>query len=93
MQKNIIHKCALIAAAIGLIIILVVILSGAAYPDMFFRIGAPVGLAFVFLSVILQFISWLWEIHSGIKSKQYLWTIAVVVLGLIVIVRTMLRMR
>ena len=48
MQKNIIHKCALIAAVIGLIIILVVILSGAAYPDMLFRIGAPVGLAFVF---------------------------------------------
>ena len=93
MKKNIIHKCALISAAIGLITIFVVLLSGAAYPDMLFRIGAPLGLAFVFASVILQFISWLWEIHNGVKSKQYLWTIIIVVLGLLVIVRMLLRIR
>ena len=72
MQKNIIHKYAHIAAVIGFIIILAVILSEAAYPNILFYIGAPVGLAFVFLSVILQFISWLLEMHNRIKSKQCL---------------------
>ena len=91
MNKNIIHKFAILTAGIGLIIIFAVILSGAAYPDMLFRIGAPLGLVFIFVSVLFQFISWLWEIHNGIKGKQYLWTITIAVFGLIVIVRAIIR--
>ena len=53
MQKNIIHKYAHIAAVIGFIIILAVILSEAAYPNILFYIGAPVGLAFVFVPIRL----------------------------------------
>ncbi len=93
MKKNVIYRAAVLSAAIGLIIILGVIFSGAAYPDMLFRIGTPLGLVFIFASVILLFLSWLLEIHNGIKEKQYLWVAVIVVLGLIVIVRTLLRIR
>ncbi len=93
MKKALIHKFALIAAAIGLLIIFVVILSGTAYPNMLFRIGAPLGLAFIFASVLLLLICWLWEIHDGIKGRQYLWAIIIAVLGLIVIVQMLIRIR
>lgn len=91
MKKSIIHKFAILSAGIGLIIIFAVILSGAAYPNMLFRIGEPLGLAFIFVSVLCLFISWLWEIHNGIKEKQYLWVMTIAVFGLIVIVRAIIR--
>lgn len=93
MKKSVILKLALLSAAIGLLIVFVVILSGTAYPNMLFRIGAPLGLVLIFVSVLLQFIHWLWEIHDGIKGKQYLWAIIIAVLGCIVIVRVLMRIR
>lgn len=93
MKKNILYKSAIMTAAIGLIIIFAVMVSGVAYPHMLFRIGTPLGLVFIFASVLLLFLSWLWDIHHAIKGKQYLWAICIAVLGLIVIARTLIRIR
>lgn len=93
MKKNIIYKSAMISAVIGLIMIFIVILSGTAYPHMLFRIGTPLGLAFIFASVILLFISWLWEIRNGIKRKQYVQAIVIAILGLVVIIQTIIKIR
>lgn len=93
MKKNILYQCAILTAVIGLIIIFTVMLSGVAYPHMLFRIGTPLGLVFIFASVLLLFLSWLWDIHHAIKGKQYLLAIGIAVLGLIVIVRILIRLR
>ncbi len=91
MKKNVLYQFALISAGIGLAIIFAVILSGTAYPHIFFRIGAPLGLVFIFISVILLFISWLWEVHSELKAKRYLWAIIIAVFGLLILVQALVR--
>lgn len=91
MTKKMVWRLALASAAVGLMILLAVVLSGSAYPQLLFRVGAPVGLVFVFAGILLLFISWLWEIRSGIKEKRYLWAALVAILGLIVIIRSLVR--
>lgn len=91
MTKKMVWRLALASAAVGLMILLAVVLSGSAYPQLLFRVGAPVGLVFVFAGILLLFISWLWEIRNGIKEKRYLWAALVAILGLIVIIRSLVR--
>lgn len=91
VKKNLIRKLAVISAVIGLGVIFAVILSGAAYPDALFRIGAPLGLAFVAVSVVLLAVSWILEIRSGIKSKNYVGAIVIAALGLLVIALALVR--
>lgn len=93
MKKNILYKAAVITAVIGLSILFAVILSGTAYPHMLFSVGTPLGLAFIFVSVILLFLLWLWEIYSRIKAKQYLWAVWIAVLGGLVVIQVFTRIR
>ena len=69
VNKHTINKFSILSAALGLAVLLGVIVSGAAYPNPFFQFGAPLGLLFVFVSVVLQFISWILEIYHGVKGK------------------------
>lgn len=85
MNKHTINKFSILSAALGLAVLLGVILSGAAYPHPFFRFGAPLGLLFVFVSVVLQLISWILEIYHGVKGKQYRLAAVIALLGLLVI--------
>lgn len=91
MKRNLVRKLAVISALIGLAVIFAVMLSGAAYPDALFRIGAPVGLAFVAVSVVLLAVGWILEIRSGIKSRNYVAAIAAAALGLVVIALALAR--
>lgn len=91
VKKDLVKKLAVISAVIGLGVIFAVMLSGAAYPDALFRIGAPLGLAFVAVSVVLLAISWIMEIYSGIKSRNYVWAVAAAALGLMVIALALIR--
>lgn len=79
------HRWAMITSAVSLAIFLAVILSGTAYPHPVFQIGVCAGLVFVVLSLSLMLIGWFGEIYRGLREKQYLWVVALVVLGLIVI--------
>lgn len=92
MNKSAINKFAVLSGILGLAVLLGVIVSGAAYPHPFFRYGAPLGLLFVFVSVVLQFISWILEIYHGVKGKQYRFVAVIVVLGLLVIWRLLSRL-
>ena len=58
MKKNLLYRIAILLAAVGLLLLLAVIGSGAAYPDLRFRIGAPLGLSLIFASLLLLFICW-----------------------------------
>ena len=92
MNKHVINKCSALSAALGLTVLLGVILSGAAYPHPFFQFGAPVGLLLVFVSFVLQFISWILEIYHGVKGKQYRLAAVIAVLGLLVIWKLLSRL-
>ena len=70
MRKRI-YKLAVLSAILGLAILLCVMVSGAAYPHPFFQFEAPLGLLFVFVSVVLLFVSWISEIGHNVKGKQY----------------------
>lgn len=68
-MKNRLLKFAVIVGGIGLIIILCVILSKTSYPNLFFSIGAFVGLVLVFISVVLLFVGWSKSLYDDIKKK------------------------
>lgn len=91
MKNKSLFNIAAFTGGIGLIIIFGVILSGTSYPDLFFRIGVPLGLLFVFISVILGFLCWLRYLRDTIKSKHYAAAIVVAVLGLFIIARELIK--
>ena len=92
MNHHAINKFSALSAALGLVILLGVVLSGAAYPHPVFQFGAPLGMLFVFVSVVLQFISWILEICRGVKEKQYRLAAVIAVLGLLVIWKLLSRL-
>ena len=49
-MKDRLSKLTVASGILGLVLLFGVMLSGAAYPSLVFRIGAPLGLLFVFLS-------------------------------------------
>ena len=91
MKNQKLFKSAIITGVIGLIIIFSIILSNSAYPDMLFRILTPLGLLFVFVSIVLGFVSWLWYIMDTIRKKEYVMAIIIAVLGLLVIIKAVVR--
>ena len=72
MFNNKIFKAAVISAIIGLLLILAVIVTGSAYPDVFFTVGTLTGLILVFISNGLLLVSWLGSIGKDVKDKNYL---------------------
>lgn len=91
MKRGKLHKFAIIVGGIGLIIIFSVILSGTSYPNVFFNIGTFLGLLFIFTGVVLLFISWARDLHDAVKAKQYLWAVLIAILGLMVILKALIR--
>lgn len=85
MSGKLLSRIAMIAGLIGLAVFLAVILSGTAYPHPVFRIGVCVGLVFIFFSILLELISWIWEIYHCLRQKQYLWVLVLIVLGLVTV--------
>lgn len=85
-------KLSVITSVVGLTMILGLILSKSAYPHLVFRILTPLGLLLVFISVILGFVSWLLYLKDSIKKKEYVWATIVAVLGLLVIIRQLIRL-
>lgn len=91
MKKQKLYKFAIITGVIGLIIILSIVLSGTAYPNLFFSIGTLAGLIFIFASVVLLFISWSKDVYDAVKRKQYLLAILIAIFGLIIVIRLLIK--
>lgn len=68
-MRNRFLKLAVLIGAIGLLIILSVILSKTAYPNLFFSIGTFAGLLLVFVSVGLLIMGWSKDLYDDIKKK------------------------
>ena len=91
MKSKTLFKFAIFTGVIGLIMIFSVILSNIDSSDIFFSIFTPLGLLFTFLSVILGFISWLWYLKDTIKNKQYVWAVFVGILGILIVLKEIIR--
>ena len=85
MNGKLLSRLAMIVGLIGLAIFLTVILSGTAYPHPFFQIGVCAGLVCVSLCIVLEVIAWCWEVYHGLRQKQYLWVVVLIVLLLITV--------
>lgn len=68
-MRNRFLKLAVLIGGIGLLIILSVILSKTAYPNLFFSIGTLAGLILVFVSVGLFITGWSKDLYDDIKKK------------------------
>lgn len=56
---------------IGIILLLILIATGVAYPNTLFKILAPMGLLFVFLGVLICFIGWILMVKDAAVKKSY----------------------
>lgn len=83
------YKFAVLTSALGLLSIAVVMLSGAAYPDMLFQVLTPVGLLLIFASLGLYALDWIFSIKREMKSKNYLCTILLLLVGIIFVIQMM----
>lgn len=68
-MRNRFLKLAVLIGGIGLLIILGVILSKTAYPNLFFSIATFAGLLLVFASVGLLIMGWSKDLYDDIKKK------------------------
>lgn len=68
-MRNRFLKLAVLIGGIGLLIILGVILSKTAYPNLFFSICTFVGLILIFVSVGLFITGWSKDLYDDIKKK------------------------
>ncbi|MDR3765932.1 MAG: hypothetical protein Q3Y08_02700 [Butyricicoccus sp.] len=91
MKKHILYKVSILTGVLGILLLVLLILSGVAYPHPFFRIGAPLGVFLLFASLLLRFIHWIWDIRDHIQGKQYLGALGILLLGIFVVVQAFLR--
>ena len=83
-MKDRLSKLTVSSGILGLVLLFGVMLSGAAYPSLAFRIGAPLGLLFVFLSVGLLGFRYLRDICEAVREKQWMLAVALVMILLVV---------
>lgn len=83
-MKDRMSKLTVASGILGLVFLFGVMLSGAAYPSLVFRVGAPLGLLFVFLSVGLLGLRYLRDICEAVREKQWMLAVALVMMLLVV---------
>lgn len=69
-MKKYLYPAKLICAALGLAILLVVIGSGASYPSLVFRIGAPLAMGLIALALLLMIADWACELRDAVRQRQ-----------------------
>lgn len=64
-------KFAFLTAVLGLGMLMIIMITQSAYPDMLFRILGPIGLLLIFLSAGLSLLNWIFCMKQNIKSKNW----------------------
>ena len=81
------YRFAVLAGMAGLLLTAVVIISKTAYPDMLFQVLVPAALLLIFISFGLFVLNWIFLLKKRIKSKNYLYVVLLVLIGMIIAVR------
>lgn len=82
-MERLLYRLAFGCAVAGLGILLVVMVSGKAWPDPIYAIGAPLGMGFIALCLVFLAARWAVRFWSAVRARQ-LWQIAALVLAAVV---------
>lgn len=91
MRNRRIYNIGLILGASGLILLLLLILSGAAYPSLLFKVLAPMGIFLTFAGFITSFIGWIRMTGEAIEKRSYSDIKVLLVTGIIIFLIPLLR--
>lgn len=69
-MKQHLDRAKIACAILGLAVLLMVIVSGAAYPSPVFRFGAPLGLGLIALALVLMAAEWVWDMRNAVRQRQ-----------------------
>lgn len=83
MNKRL-YNIGIMIGAFGIIILLVLIFSGEAYPSILFKMLVPIGLFLTFIGVVISFIGWLLMIKDAIEEKAELDVKGLIFIGIII---------
>ena len=67
---NKLNKIAITTSIGGLVLLILVLISGSSYPDPFYSYGTAIGMFMVFLSLLLYIVIWCRELYVSIKEKN-----------------------
>ncbi|NLY08698.1 MAG: hypothetical protein GXZ11_02175 [Tissierellia bacterium] len=65
------NKIANVTGMLGLAMILFVIVTKSSYPNIIFKVMAPIGILLVFTSCSLYFFDWIKSIVDEVKLRNY----------------------
>lgn len=82
-MERLLYRLAFGCAVAGLGILLVVMLSGKAWPDPIYAIGAPLGMGLIALCLVFLAARWAVRFWGAVRARQ-LWQIAALVLAAVV---------
>ena len=80
-MERLLYRLAFGCAVAGLL--LVVMVSGKAWPDPIYAIGAPLGMGFIALCLVFLAARWAVRFWGAVRARQ-LWQIAALVLAAVV---------
>lgn len=81
-----VNKIALISSLVGVGILVVVIISGASYPDPLYSYGTAIGMLMVFVSMLLYVASWCHELFVSIKEKAIIDILVLIITAIFFVV-------
>lgn len=82
-MERLLYRLAFGCTVAGLGILLVVMVSGKAWPDPIYAIGAPLGMGFIALCLVFLAARWAVRFWGAVRARQ-LWQIAALVLAAVV---------
>ncbi len=82
-MERLLYRLTFGCAVAGLGILLVVMVSGKAWPDPIYAIGAPLGMGFIALCLVFLAARWAVRFWGAVRARQ-LWQIAALVLAAVV---------
>lgn len=91
MRNRSVCNIGLILGVFGLILLLLLILSGAAYPSLLFKVLAPIGIFLMLAGFITSFIGWILMTGEAIEKRSYSDIKVLFVTGIIIFLIPLLR--
>lgn len=66
------YKSALFTSILTFVFWGIIFVTDASYPNIIFKIFLPLGLLMLFMSLVLLFLSYIFDIKDDIKNKNYI---------------------
>lgn len=84
MRNKRVYNMGVIIGAFGIILLLILIFFGEAYPNTLFKLLAPIGIFLTFSGVLTSFIGWILMTREAIVKRSYSDIRVLLITGLII---------